>query len=77
MDEGIIAERGKHEELLSREGLYAKMWRTYTQSRQWVLQSKSAGEGTASPPADREFSEALPGETHADDNVFPEVSPAV
>lgn len=39
IDAGIIAEQGRHEELLSLEGLYARMWRTYTQSRQWVLGS--------------------------------------
>jgi ATP-binding cassette subfamily B protein IrtA len=77
MDEGIIAERGRHEELLSLEGLYAKMWRIYTQSRRWVLQSRSSAERPAPSLAGRKSSDALLGQVHAfADGVLPEASPA-
>jgi ATP-binding cassette subfamily B protein IrtA len=77
IDRGAIVEQGKHEELLSLEGLYAKMWRTYTQSRRWVLRSRPSAESDASPPPDRAPSRALPGQVDASaDGVFPEASPA-
>lgn len=37
LDEGRIVQRGTHQELASREGLYRSMWETYTRSRQWTL----------------------------------------
>lgn len=37
IDKGIIAEQGKHEELKTLNGLYRKMWDTYTASREWEL----------------------------------------
>jgi ATP-binding cassette subfamily B protein len=37
IDKGIIMEQGTHDELLSRAGRYANMWRTYSQSREWVV----------------------------------------
>ena len=36
-----VAEQGTHEELVSRNGLYAKMWKDYNQAVQWKI---SAGE---------------------------------
>ena len=39
--EGRVAEQGTHEELVSRNGLYAKMWKDYNQAVQWKI---SAGE---------------------------------
>lgn len=32
-----IAEEGKHQELIQRQGLYAKMWNDYQQSLQWKI----------------------------------------
>jgi ATP-binding cassette subfamily B protein IrtA len=52
IDNGVIAEQGKHEELLSLDGLYARMWRTYSQSRQWELQSKTRVEDAPTPERD-------------------------
>ncbi|MDR0749637.1 MAG: ABC transporter ATP-binding protein/permease [Tannerellaceae bacterium] len=37
LDNGQIAESGTHEELLSQNGLYLKMWNEYQQSVQWTL----------------------------------------
>lgn len=39
--EGRVAEQGTHEELVGRNGLYAKMWKDYNQAVQWKI---SAGE---------------------------------
>ena len=35
--EGRVAEQGTHEELVSRNGLYAKMWKDYNQAVQWKI----------------------------------------
>jgi len=40
VDNGIIAEQGRHADLVARNGIYGRMWRTYTQSREWVLTSR-------------------------------------
>ncbi|MGD9211616.1 MAG: ABC transporter ATP-binding protein [Desulfobacteraceae bacterium] len=40
VDNGRIAERGRHSELVARNGIYSRMWHTYTQSRQWVIDSR-------------------------------------
>jgi len=40
IDQGEVAEQGRHEELLAHHGIYARMWQTYTQSRDWVLTSR-------------------------------------
>jgi ATP-binding cassette subfamily B protein len=37
IDKGRIMEQGAHDELLSRGGRYAKMWRAYSRSREWVV----------------------------------------
>jgi ATP-binding cassette subfamily B protein len=37
LDNGRIAELGTHDELLSQNGLYLKMWSEYRQSVQWTL----------------------------------------
>lgn len=37
INEGTVEERGRHEELLAREGHYKRMWDSYTQSREWVM----------------------------------------
>ena len=38
--DGVVAEQGRHEELLSRQGLYHAMWQAHTAARDWTLQSK-------------------------------------
>jgi ATP-binding cassette subfamily B protein len=37
LSEGRIVERGKHEELLARNGLYGQMWSAYTEASQWSI----------------------------------------
>ena len=37
INNGTIEEQGKHEELLNKKGHYARMWDTYSQSREWTL----------------------------------------
>ncbi|MDD4516134.1 ABC transporter ATP-binding protein [Massilibacteroides sp.] len=40
IDEGQIAERGTHRELLEKEGIYLKMWNEYQQSVRWTIGKK-------------------------------------
>ena len=40
VDSGNIAERGKHTELLTMEGIYSRMWHTYSQSQKWSMKRK-------------------------------------
>ena len=37
MSDGRVAERGNHEALLRREGVYAAMWRDYQTSARWKV----------------------------------------
>lgn len=37
VDKGEIAERGKHAELLAKNGIYKQMWEAYSQSREWTI----------------------------------------
>ncbi len=37
LDKGRIAERGRHEELLARDGLYARLWKIQQESLGWSL----------------------------------------
>lgn len=37
LSEGSIAEQGNHDELLAREGLYARMWADYEQAASWKI----------------------------------------
>lgn len=39
IDKGAIIEQGTHEELLTLNKHYSRMWQTYSQSRQWVIKS--------------------------------------
>jgi ATP-binding cassette subfamily B protein len=41
IDEGRIVERGTHPQLVEAQGLYRRMWDTYSQARQWTLASAS------------------------------------
>ncbi len=47
IDKGVVAERGRHAELLDKNGLYRRMWDTYSESRQWVLSSRKQEDGNA------------------------------
>ncbi|UNC93100.1 ABC transporter ATP-binding protein [Candidatus Contubernalis alkaliaceticus] len=40
VDQGCIGERGKHGELLEKNGLYKQMWEDYHSSQSWVMQTK-------------------------------------
>lgn len=37
LDEGNIIQQGTHQDLLSQEGMYARMWREYQKSAQWKV----------------------------------------
>lgn len=39
LEDGHVAEQGKHEELVSADGLYARMWRDYNQAVEWRIQA--------------------------------------
>lgn len=45
MDGGTIVERGRHEELMAAEGLYAGMWRDYKQSVAWRVGKEAVNHG--------------------------------
>ena len=40
IDKGKIVEQGKHDELVSNNGLYKKMWDIYSRSRTWTINIK-------------------------------------
>ena len=39
LEKGRIAEQGSHKELISKEGLYARMWKDYNQAVKWKISS--------------------------------------
>ena len=39
-DQGIIAESGRHRELLQKQGLYAALWGNFEKAQNWDLHSK-------------------------------------
>ena len=43
LDNGHIAEEGRHNELASGEGLYARMWNEYNQAVRWKIVSTKEG----------------------------------
>ena len=42
MDDGRVAEQGTHDELLTRAGKYALMWKTYNETANWTMRRKGA-----------------------------------
>ena len=42
LNEGRVAEQGTHAELVSRNGLYARMWKDYNQAVQWKITAEEA-----------------------------------
>jgi ATP-binding cassette subfamily B protein len=40
IDKGTVVERGKHDELISKKGLYLRMWEAYSRSRDWTIDVK-------------------------------------
>ena len=42
LDKGEITEAGNHDELLQKEGVYARLWRNYEKAQNWDLQRKGA-----------------------------------
>ena len=41
LDKGVLAEKGKHEELLAANGLYKKMWDAHVEALDFRLKSKA------------------------------------
>lgn len=37
VDEGRIVERGRHNELIDRDGLYRRMWRAHIDADSWTI----------------------------------------
>ncbi|MBR3234574.1 MAG: ABC transporter ATP-binding protein [Atopobiaceae bacterium] len=42
LDQGHVVEQGTHDELVSKEGLYARMWADYQTAAQWKIQKEVA-----------------------------------
>jgi ATP-binding cassette subfamily B protein len=61
LDKGTIAERGNHELLLTRGGLYATMWRRQQEAAEHLKALEKGGETGAVSP-DRRETETVPGE---------------
>lgn len=61
LDKGTIVERGRHEALLARDGLYASMWRRQQEAAEHLKALEEGGETGAVSP-DRRETETVPGE---------------
>jgi len=61
LDKGTIVERGRHEALLARNGLYATMWRRQQEAAEHLRALEDAGEVGVVAPAPQE-TETVPGE---------------
>ena len=44
--EGRLEERGRHDELLAANGLYARMWQAYVGAESWRLGRNTLGRDT-------------------------------
>ena len=42
LDKGVVAERGRHAELLAQDGLYAQMWRRQSETREAEARAEAA-----------------------------------
>lgn len=51
VDNGVIAEQGRHAELVVKNGIYACMWGAYSRSREWVLTSGGEADAGGAPEA--------------------------
>jgi len=47
--QGEVAEQGRHDELLLRQGLYASMWKAYVATSNWRLREGGGSDGADSP----------------------------
>ncbi|GEO79875.1 ABC transporter ATP-binding protein [Pararhodospirillum oryzae] len=43
LDQGCLVEQGRHDDLLARNGLYARLWQTHQAARSWTLRLPSSG----------------------------------
>ncbi|WP_312115133.1 ABC transporter ATP-binding protein [Brevibacillus reuszeri] len=46
MHAGRLAEKGRHDELVAMNGVYARMWRAYTDAEDWQIGKERGGEHT-------------------------------
>lgn len=42
IDEGKVVEKGTHDTLVAEQGLYHRMWETYSRAREWTISQKGA-----------------------------------
>ena len=47
MDQGRIAERGTHDELMGKKGIYHRLWSDYTQTLDWKISQRGGGDDKA------------------------------
>ena len=58
LDHGQVAESGKHEELLSKGGLYARMWAEYEKAASWKISTDGEKSAATVPAAAQKGGEA-------------------
>ena len=44
IDKGELVEQGSHQELIEKDGLYARMWTDYRQSASWRIEGKGVAD---------------------------------